>query len=59
MYRRESLAQSVVCFDSKTKGAVDYIKNNKISIFPNQNGVFCTLDKLSVDVDLMKYIKIF
>ena len=35
---------------SKTKGAVDYIKNNKISIFSNQNGVFCTLDKLSVDV---------
>ena len=34
---------------SKTKDAVDYIKNNKISIFPNQNGIFCTLDKLSVD----------
>ena len=28
---------------SKTKGAVDYIKNNKISIFPNQNGVFWML----------------
>lgn len=42
---------------SKTKGAVDYIKNNKISIFPNQNGVFCTLDKLSVDVDIDEIYK--
>lgn len=42
---------------SKTKGAVDYIKNNKISIFSNQNGVFCTLDKLSVDVDIDEIYK--
>ena len=37
---------------SKDKGVIDYIKNNHSIIFPNQNGVFCACDTLSVDVNI-------
>lgn len=37
---------------SKNKSIIEYIKTNHVSIFPNQNGSFCTLDTLSVDLDI-------
>lgn len=37
---------------AKKKSAVDYIRNNQVSIFPNQNGYFCSLDKLLVDLSI-------
>ena len=37
---------------AKTKATIDYIRNNQMSIFPNQNGYFCTLDNLSVDLQI-------
>ena len=42
---------------AKTRGAIDYIKNSQIRIFPNQNGDFCSLNELSVDVGVDEVYK--
>lgn len=42
---------------SKNKSIIEHIKTNHVSIFPNQNGSFCTLDTLSVDLDIDEVYK--
>lgn len=49
---------------SKSKNIMEYIKTNHVSIFPNQNGCFCSLDTLSIDLgideaykDILNYVQ--
>lgn len=35
----------------------EYVKNRQLSILPNQNGVFCNVGKLHIDVDILEEYK--
>lgn len=35
----------------------EYVKNQQLNILPNQNGVFCNVGKLCVDVDILEEYK--
>ena len=35
----------------------EYVKNQQLNILPNQNGVFCDVGKLRVDVDILEEYK--